>query len=108
MDNKKIYLVTELTDPSQKAQAETSSACESPRYTRLPNPEIPHEEYRLVSSYCDNQPNMTRQDWMELAIIEKLHNDHLITDSHYTIRRNEITSRPPRGLRKNTKNKTNK
>lgn len=108
MDNKKIYLVTELTEQPQQEAAPSASANKHPRFTRLPNPEIPHEEYCLVSSYCDGQPNMTRQDWIELAIIEKLHNDHLMTDSRYEVRRNEIVNRPPRGQRKNTKNKTNK
>jgi len=48
---------------------------------------------------------MTRVDWMELAIIEKLHNDKMITDEHFNSRRNEICNRPLRGQRKNTKNK---
>lgn len=107
MENKeqqKVYLVTELTDATQQQHSSQGAVTyQQPRFTRLPNPEIPYEEYRQVSRYCDDQPNMTRQDWMELAIIEKMHRDNLITDSHYTQRRNEITSRPPRGQRKNTR-----
>jgi len=107
MENKKIYMVTELTEPGQQPQTaqQPINRFEHPRFTRLPNPPIPYEEYTLASRYCEGFANMTRLDWMELAIIEKLHNDKLITDEHFSSRRNEICNRPPRGQRKNTKNK---
>lgn len=80
----------------------------SMRYTHLPNPLISMREYKLASDYCSQFDNMTRQDWMELAIIEKLHRDGLLPDDEFTARHTEITSRPPRGLRKNTKAQMNK
>lgn len=73
------------------------------RYMRLSNPQIPIKEYNLVSAYCGAFANMTRQDWVELAIIEKLHNDKQISDDEFISRRNEIRSRPPRGMRRTTK-----
>ena len=73
------------------------------RYVRLPNPQIPIREYNLVSIYCGAFPNMTRQDWVELAIIEKLYNDQQINDDVFQARRDEIRSRPPRGQRKGLK-----
>lgn len=78
------------------------------RYTHLPNPGISVREYNLASLYCSNFDNMTRQDWMELAIIEKLHNDGQMPDDEFTTRRDEIRNRPPRGQRKNTKTQTDK
>ena len=107
MENKKIYMVTELTEPGQQPQVaqQPVNHFERPRFTRLPNPSIPYEEYALASRYCEGFANMTRVDWMELAIIEKLHNDKMITDEHFNSRRNEICNRPLRGQRKNTKNK---
>lgn len=104
MNQKKVYVVTEVSDTHPFTQATQAAATER-KFTRLPNPEIPNDEYSLVSSYCINRPNMTRQDWVELAIIEKLHNDGLISDEHFQVRRNEIINRPPRGHRKGTKNK---
>lgn len=73
------------------------------RYMRLPNPQIPIKEYNLVSAYCGGFINMTRQDWVELAIVEKLHNDKQISNDEFVSRRNEIRSRPPRGLRRLSK-----
>lgn len=78
------------------------------RYVRLPNPQIPVSEYNLVSAYCNSFTNMTRQDFVELAILEKLHNDGQITDEEYQARHNEVCSRPPRGQRKGTKTQTSK
>ncbi len=107
MENKKIYMVTELQDavPTSQTTEQPVNHFECPRFTRLPNPSIPYEEYVLASRYCEGFVNMTRVDWMELAIIEKLHNDKLITDEHFNKRRIEICNRPPRGQRKNTKKK---
>lgn len=107
MENKKIFMVTELTGQTQQPQTEPQpvNRFEHPRFTRLPNPSIPYEEYILASRYCDRFSNMTRVDWMELAIIEKLHRDGMITDEHFNKRHNEICNRPMRGQRKNTKNK---
>lgn len=78
------------------------------RFMRLPNPQLPIKIYNLVSNYCNSFSNMTRQDFVELAIIEKLHNDSLMTDDEFNSRRDEIRNRPPRGHRKNTKNQTSK
>lgn len=83
-------------------------AVSSERYTHLANPWISMREYNLASNYCNTFDNMTRMDWMELAIIEKLHRDGLMPDDEFNARRTEITSRPPRGLRKNTKVQKNK
>jgi hypothetical protein len=107
MENKKIYMVTELTETTNEPQVaqQPISRFEHPRFTRLPNPSIPYEEYVLASRYCDGFANMARVDWMELAIIEKLHNDKMITDEYFNKRRIEICNRPPRGQRKNTKKK---
>lgn len=74
-----------------------------PRFMRLPNPQIPVREYNLVSQYCNTFSNMTRQDFVELAIIEKLHNDKQMPDDEFNTRRTEIVSRPSRGQRKGTK-----
>lgn len=70
---------------------------------RLPNPQIPINEYNLISTYCASRYNMTRQDWLELAIIEKLHKDYLLSDEEYNARNAEIINRPPRGQRKGMK-----
>lgn len=78
------------------------------RFMRLPNPQLPINIYNLVSNYCNSFSNMTRQDFVELAIIEKLHNDSLMPDEEFITRRDEIRNRPPRGHRKNTKNQTSK
>ena len=76
---------------------------ESPRFMRLPNPKIPIAEYNKVSSYCNSFANMTRQDFVELAIIEKLHNNMKMSDDDFYLRYNEIRNRPARGHRKGTK-----
>ena len=94
------------TQPFQ--QAATHPAPASERLTHLPNPWISMREYNLASNYCNSFDNMTRMDWMELAIIEKLHRDGLLPEEEFNSRRTEITSRPPRGLRKNTKVQKNK
>ncbi len=84
------------------------SASNSERFTHLANPWISMREYNLASNYCNTFDNMTRMDWMELAIIEKLHRDGLMPDDEFNARHAEITSRPPRGLRKNTKVQKNR
>lgn len=76
---------------------------EQPRFMRLPNPQIPLQEYNLVSSYCAQFANMTRQDFVELAIIEKLHSDGGMSQEDFNRRYEEIRNRPPRGQRKGTK-----
>lgn len=93
------------TPQSSSAQQEGS---EQERYIHLPNPLIPVRYYNLASEYCNKFGNMTRQDWMELAIIEKLYHDGLIKEDEFTERCNEIRTRPPRGQRKNTKRHLNK
>ena len=78
------------------------------RYARLPNPAIPISEYNLVTRYCERFPNMTRQDFVELAIIEKLHAGDLLSQEDFGARCNEIRSRLPRGQRKGTRNASSK
>ena len=78
-------------------------AVEQPKFMRLPNPQIPLKEYNLVSLYCSSLPNMTRQDFVELAIVEKLHALGRLTDEEFAARQTEIRNRPPRGQRKGTK-----
>ena len=73
------------------------------RFMRLPNPQIPITEYNLVTRYTEQFPNMTRQDFVELAIIEKLWQEKLMADDDFTTRSIEIRNRPPRGHRKGTK-----
>lgn len=80
-----------------------ATTTEAQRYMRLPNPQIPVSEYNLVSAYCNSFNNMTRLDFVEMAIIEKLHNDELLTNDEYKARYQEIKTRPPRGQRKGTK-----
>ena len=75
------------------------------RFMRLPNPQIPIAEYNLVTRYCEQFANMTRQDFVELAIVEKLHADGGMEQEDFNRRYDEIRNRPPRGHRKNTKNK---
>lgn len=75
------------------------------RFMRLPNPQIPVAECNLVTRYCEQFTNMTRQDFVELAIIEKLHKESLMPDGDFNARFDEIRNRPPRGHRKNTKTK---
>ena len=84
-------------------QGAPSPAQQPVEYMRLPNPPIPTDEYLMVSQYVLTTPNMTRQDWMELAVVEKLHRDGLMSDDRFRRRHAEITSRPKRGLRKGTK-----
>lgn len=84
-------------------QGAPSPAQQPVEYMRLPNPPIPTDEYLMVSQYVLTTPNMTRQDWMELAVVEKLHRDGLMSDDRFRLRHAEITSRPKRGLRKGTK-----
>ena len=71
---------------------------------RLPNPQIPITEYNLVTRYCEQFSNMTRQDFVELAIIEKLWQEKLMSDEDFERRKTGICARPPRGHRKGTKN----
>ena len=73
------------------------------RTIRLPNPEIPFYEYQLIGQYRNSIPNMTNQDWAELAYVEKLYHDKMISDDYFEKRITEIRNRPPRGQRKGTK-----
>lgn len=75
-------------------------------YTHLPSPQIPKKEYNLVSAFIGQLNNMTRQDWVELAIIEKLYNDKLIDEEYFLTRQQQIKARPPRGQRKGYKQKS--
>lgn len=86
--------------PTEPAPADNM---EPPRFMRLPNPKIPLAEYNKVSNYCNSFVNMTRQDFVELAIIEKLHNDKEMSDDDFNTRYEEIRNRPARGHRKGTK-----
>lgn len=76
---------------------------DQPKFMRLPNPQIPLNEYNQVSLYCSSLPNMTRQDFVELAIVEKLYALRRLTDDEFAARQTEIRNRPPRGQRKGTK-----
>lgn len=101
---KTTYKVTVETD--QNTESSVPAAEQKPqRFVRLPNPQIPLDEYNLVTRYCEKFDNMTRQDFVELAIIEKLHNDGGMTQEDFGRRYDEIRNRPIRGHRKNTKNK---
>lgn len=80
-----------------------SGVVQPPRFMRLPNPQIPMQEYNLVSSFITQFANMTRQDFVELAIIEKLHNEGCMTDEDFSRRHEEIRNRPTRGQRKGMK-----
>lgn len=73
------------------------------RYARLPNPQMPVSEINLVEQYCRQFDNMTKQDFVELAIIEKLHSDGDMTQEDFNKRYDEIRNRPARGHRKGTK-----
>lgn len=86
-----------------KGEKQTESTVEEERFMRLPNPKIPLAEYNLVSNYCNSLPNMTRQDFVELAILEKLYKDCGLPKAQFDKRYKEIRSRPPRGHRKGTK-----
>ena len=93
-----------VTTPSRtKGEKQTESTVEEERFMRLPNPKIPLEEYNLVSNYCNSLPNMTRQDFVELAILEKLYKDCGLPKAQFDKRYKEIRNRPPRGHRKGTK-----
>jgi hypothetical protein len=92
--------------PEEKPKPVQPAAQEPVRYMRLPNPQIPITEYNLVTRYCEQFPNMTRQDFVELAIIEKLHTDGGMSQEEFNARYEEIRNRPPRGHRKNTKNQS--
>ena len=81
---------------------------DAPRAMRLPNPQIPLAEYNLVSQYCNSFSNMTRQDFVELAIIEKLKRDGQMSEEDFIARQTEIRKRPPRGQRKGTRNQISK
>ena len=93
---------------ASSANGQEENGKENVRMTHLPSPSISMREYNLVSFFCTRFENMTRQDWMELAIIEKLHNDGEMPDEEFLSRQSEIRQRPPRGLRKNTKTQRNK
>lgn len=95
----KVYIVTEMTDTS-KSQEPAGTANERPEKARMPNPALPYDEYLLACHYCENYVNMTRSDWMEMAVVEKLHNDGLLSDARFYERMQEIKNRPPRGRRK--------
>ena len=97
--------VTSGSAASNQQENGRTPAAEETRFMRLPNPQIPVREYNLVSQYCNNFNNMTRQDFVELAIIEKLHNDGQMPDDEFSTRRFAIITRPPRGQRKGTKSK---
>lgn len=95
----------EVNDRTSSAGSPDAGAT---RYTHLPNPLISVREYNLASMYCSTFDNMTRQDWMELAIIEKLFHDGQMPEEEFKARQSEIRNRPPRGQRKNTKVRLNK
>ncbi len=97
-----------MTTAKPAIQSPVQPTANSERFTHLANPWISIREYNLASNYCNSFDNMTRMDWMELAIIEKLHRDGLMPDDEFKARHAEITSRPPRGMRKNTKVQKNK
>lgn len=75
------------------------------RNKRLPNPAITKREYDLAGAYTRQFDNMTLQDFVELAIIEKLHNDAGYPQTEFNARYEEIRNRLPRGQRKNTMNR---
>lgn len=92
-----------VTPVAVRHPGEDWQAVEQPKFMRLPNPQIPLNEYNQVSLYCSSLPNMTRQDFVELAIVEKLHALGRLTDEEFSARQTEIRNRPPRGQRKGTK-----
>lgn len=73
------------------------------RSIRLPSPEIPYYEYQLIGQYRNSFPNMTTQDWAEMAFVEKLYHDKIIPEDYYIARITEIRNRPLRGQRKGMK-----
>jgi hypothetical protein len=95
------------TSPATSAPspAPAQTPAQEQRFMRLPNPQIPMAEYNLVSRYCEQFPNMTRQDFVELAIVEKLHADAGLSQEDFNRRYDEIRNRPTRGHRRNTKAK---
>ena len=101
-------------DASQKGGGKKSPSLVQPaaqepvRSVRLPNPQIPITEYNLVTRYCEQFSNMTRQDFVELAIVEKLHADGGLSEEDFKARYDEIRNRPPRGHRKGTRNPSTK
>ena len=101
---KTTYKVTVETDQNTEVSVPVTEQ-KSQRFVRLPNPQIPLDEYNLVTRYCEKFDNMTRQDFVELAIIEKLHNGGDMTQQDFNRRYDEIRNRPIRGHRRNTKNK---
>lgn len=104
---KKVYLVTEVTELVEQAEIprQPVKTKEPIRYTHLPNPPIPVSEYNAVSEYCKQFDNMTRMDFVELAIIEKLHRDGLLPDEEFKPYYDEIRNRPPQWKRKGAQNK---
>ena len=98
-EEKKTAAATEASAPAPAATP-IASVETAVRYMRLPNPQIPLNEYNQVSTYCNQFDNMTRQDWVELAIVEKLSRDGLMPDEDFEKRRTEIRNRPRRGQRK--------
>lgn len=78
------------------------------RYARMPNPQIPVSEINLVEQYCRQFDNMTKQDFLELSIIEKLHSDGGMSQEDFNKRYDEIRNRPARGHRKGTKTQISK
>lgn len=103
-----------LSQPSPKSADGAPAATgdiirrEPTRFMRLPNPQIPIAEYNLVTRYCEGFDNMTRQDFVELSIVEKLHKESLMPDEDFESRMAEIRGRLPRGHRKGTKIQTSK
>lgn len=105
---KQAAVQSEQHTPAQQQSPAAQNPYAAPRFMRLPNPQIPLAEYNLVSQYCNSFANMTRQDFVEMAIIEKLHNDGQMADEDFAARRSEILNRPPRGQRKGTKTQTSR
>lgn len=97
-----VQPVQSVDVPQQPTQQQPTA---EQRYMRLSNPQIPITEYNLVTRYCEQFPNMTRQDFVELAIIEKLHTDGGLSQEDFNARYDEIRNRLPRGHRKGTKSK---
>lgn len=95
-----VQSVQSVAVPQQPTQQQPTA---EQRYMRLSNPQIPITEYNLVTRYCEQFPNMTRQDFVELAIIEKLHTDGGLSQEDFNARYDEIRNRLPRGHRKGTK-----
>lgn len=93
---------------SRVADRPSSPVAETVRYARLPNPQMPLTEVNLVEEYCRQFDNMTKMDFVELAIIEKLHNDGGLSGEDFNKRYDEIRNRPPRGYRKGTKTQISK